>query len=141
MPIKNYTSKMPVHQSMGIIQESLVSHGATGFMFEYDKEGRISVLRFKMKVGESDVSFSLPVEWRKFQIAMQSQSVKRSDEDDYCYRVAWANLRDLVLAQMAFLETEMVEIPQMFLGYAMGKGGKTLYDHMKNNNLLLGEGK
>lgn len=128
---------MPVHQSMGIIQESLVSHGANGFMFEYDKEGRIKTLRFKMKVAENDVAFQLPVEWEKFQTALINQEVKRADDDDYCYRVAWANLRDLVLAQMAFLETEMVEIPQMFLGYAMSKKGKTLYEEIKGGQFLI----
>lgn len=141
MPIKNYTSKMPVSQSLAIIQQSLVDHGATGFMFEYDKQGRISVVRFRMDVGGRGVPFSLPVEWRKFQEVLKRDGAKRWEEEDYCYRVAWANLRDLVVAQMAFIETDMVEIPQMFLGYAVDRSGKMIYDKMKSSNFLLGEGK
>jgi hypothetical protein len=138
MPIKNYTSKMPVSQSLSLIQEALINHGAIGFLCEYEKgTGRIEAVRFLMEINEKKVGFSLPINWRLFQAVLKRENVKRWDEDDYCYRVAWANLRDLVLAQMAYVETEMIEIPQMFLGHAVSKNGKTLYDQMKNNQLLL----
>ena len=37
MPIKNYTSKVPAHRSIKEIQDALVSHGATGVLYEMDK--------------------------------------------------------------------------------------------------------
>lgn len=141
MPIKNYTSKMPVAQSLVLIQESLVSHGAIGFMCEYEKgTGRIEAVKFLMEINDNKIGFSLPVNWRKFQAALKRENVNRWDEEDYCYRVAWANLRDLVLAQMAYVETEMIEIPQMFLGHAIGKNGKTLYESVLSGQFLLDSG-
>jgi hypothetical protein len=44
-----------------------------------------------------------------------------------------------VLAQMALYETQIVELPQVFLPFATGQNGKTVYE-MVGNGLLLGDG-
>lgn len=141
MPIKNYTTKVPAHQSIKEIQDSLVSHGATGCLFEYEKgTGRISALRFRLPVDEKDLAFSLPVNWRNFQEVLKEQQVVRWNDEDYCYRVAWRGIRDWVLAQMALYETMMVELPQVFFPFATNNKGQTMYENLKHNNFLLGEG-
>ena len=41
---------------------------------------------------------------------------------------------------MALHETQMVDIPQIFLPFAVGNGGQTLYEHVqKNPGFLLGD--
>lgn len=145
MPIKNCTSKMPVSKSLEIIQKALVDHGATGFMYKYNQEGRIKSVKFVIPFKDRKVGFALPVNWRLFQAVLKDQDVRRWEDDDYCYRVAWANLRDWIESQMALLETEMIELPQIFLPFAVNKKGETFYDQVKENNFLLnfllGEGK
>ena len=132
---------MPVVQSVAKIQECLVDHGAIGFAMQYEKgTGRISSLHFRIDVKGQNISFSLPVNWKKFQECLKRDNVSRWNEDDYCYRVAWANLRDWVASQMALLETEMVELPQVFLPFAVGQNGQTLYDTVLEGQFLLGEG-
>lgn len=133
---------MPVDQSLSKIQKNLVDHGATGFMYEYEKgTGRIESLKFLIEVQGNKVGFALPVNWRLFQAVLKEQNVRRYDEDDYCYRVAWANLRDWVDSQMALLETQMIELPQIFLPFVVNGKGQTLYEQIKGNNFLLGSGK
>lgn len=127
MAIKNYTTKVPASRSIEEIHTSLFKHGAVGCMFAYDGQGRISALRFALNVGEQVVNFSLPVEWRRFQEVLKKDKVQRWNDEDYCYRVAWRNLRDWVLAQMALYETQMVELPQVFLPFANDIRGETLY--------------
>lgn len=132
---------MPVSRSLEIIQSSLVQHGAIGFMCEYERgTGRIEAVKFLMEIQGNKVGFSLPVNWRKFQSALERDNIRRWDEEDFCYRVAWACLRDLVVAQMAYVDTEMIEIPQMFLGHAVGKNGKTLYESVLSGQFLLEQG-
>ncbi len=111
-------------------------------MFAYDDQGRISALRFVIEVKGEPVNFSLPVEWRKFQLVLKRDGVKRYDDEDYCYRVAWRNIRDWVLAQMALMETQMVEFPQVFLPFANDAQGNTLYQKVIDspNGFLLGSG-
>jgi hypothetical protein len=141
MPIKNYTTKVPANRSIEEIQTTLVKNGATGVLYEYEKgTGRISALRFRLPIKEKDVGFSLPVNWRRFQEVLKQQQVRRWNDEDYCYRVAWRDIRDWVLAQMALYETEMVELPQVFLPFATDSKGQTIYDKIQNNNFLLGPG-
>lgn len=138
MAIKNYTTKVPAKQSINEIQDMLVKHGAKGIMFEYEEgTGRIQALKFLLSVKDQGVSFALPVEWRRFQEVLKAQGIKRWDEDDYCYRVAWRNIRDWVDVQMAFFETRIVEIEQIFLPFAISRDGRTLYQAVLNSNLLL----
>ena len=62
------------------------------------------------------------------------------DEEEYVYRVAWRNIRDWVMVQLALYETEIVEMPQVFLPFATDAQGQTLYDKMRSGELLLGDG-
>lgn len=142
MAIKNYTTTKGASYHLNVLQESLVSHGAIGMQMMYDGEKRISSVQFMIpfKNGKN-VSFALPCEWRKFQQVLKNQKVRRWDEDEYAYRVAWANLKDWVLAQMALYESEMVDMPQIFLPFAVKNDGSTLYEAMMQNpQLLLGTG-
>lgn len=139
MPIKNYTSKMPAAQSIARIQETLVAHGATGLLYEYEPgTGRVAALRFTLPIKGVTVAFSMPVDWRLFREVLKRQGVKRWDDEDYCYRVAWANLRDWTDSQMALLETQMVEMPQLFLPFAVSRNGRTLYQEVSDDQFLLG---
>lgn len=137
MPIKNYTTKVPADRSVKEIQDSLAAHGATGVLMEYEKgTGRIKALKFVLILNEKDIVFRLPIDWRKFQAVLKEQGVKRCNDEDYCYRVAWRCVRDWVMIQMALCETEMAEIPQVFLPYAMPDGENTIYDKVKTGFLL-----
>ncbi len=139
--IKNYTTKVPASRSVEEIQAALVKAGASGVLYEYEQgTGRILALKFVLQMGEQKVGFSLPVEWRKFQAVLKRDRVPRYDDEEYCYRVAWRNIRDWVLAQMALYETQMVDLPQVFLPFAVGKDGATLYERVANGGFLLGPG-
>ncbi len=129
MPIKNYTTVVPANRTITEIQDALVKHGATGVLYKYEQgTGRIEALQFLLRIKNKDVAFSLPVNWRKFQRVLEIQQVRRWDEEDYVYRVAWRNIRDWVMAQLALYETEIVEMPQVFLPFATDAKGQTLYE-------------
>lgn len=140
MPIKNYTTQVPAHRSIQEIQDTLVKHGATGFLLEYEQgTGRIKALKFILELDGNQLPFQLPVNWRAFQQCLKNDRVKRWNDEDYCYRVAWRVIRDWIMSQMALFETQMVTVPQIFLPYAMTNNGQTLFDRMAENpQLLLG---
>lgn len=137
MPLKNYTTQVPANRSIQEIQDALVKNGASGVLLEYERgTGRIAALKFKLIMGDKDLAFQLPVEWRSFQKVLQSQGIRRSDDEDYVYRVAWRCIRDWVLAQLALYETQMADIVQVFLPYAMPDGVSTLYQRVLKGNYL-----
>lgn len=147
MAIKNYTTIVPANRSIAEIQDALVRHGAVGIAMGYEHgTGRISTLHFQLMINEKPVSFALPVQWRRFQEVLKKQRARgkgkgaRWDNEDYCYRVAWRCLCDWVLAQLALYETQIVELPQIFLPFAVGRDGQTLYDHVMSGQLLIGSG-
>lgn len=142
MPIKNYTTEVPANCSIEEIQKALVLHGAIGVLYEYEQPntGRIEALKFKLNLAGKTVGFSLPVQWRRFQAVLKEQAVRRSNDEDYVYRVAWRCIRDWVLAQLALYETHIVELPQVFLPFVMTKNGETLYEQVQENKFLLGDG-
>jgi len=80
------------------------------------------------------------VNWRKFQRVLELQQVRRWDDEEYVYRVAWRNIRDWVMAQLALYETEIVDMPQVFLPFATDQKGQTLYEKMVEGKFLLGDG-
>lgn len=136
MPIKNYTTVVPANKSVFEIQDSLAKHGAKSVLIDYEQgTGRIEAVRFLLTFHEGDIGFRLPIDWRKFKAVLIKQKVPKAQDDEYCYKVAWRNVRDWVLAQMALYETQMVELPQVFLPYAM-KGDQTFYE-VASNQLLL----
>jgi hypothetical protein len=141
MAIKNYTTKVPASRSIEEIQQALVKHGATGIMYQYEQgTGKIEALKFVLPIEGNPVAFALPVNWIRFQAVLLKQRVSRADDNDYCYRVAWRCIRDWVLAQLALHETQIVELPQVFLPFAVGRDGKTLYESAMSGGLLLGTG-
>ena len=63
------------------------------------------------------------------------QKVKADREQ--AERTAWRNIRDWVLAQMAFVEAGNVEVDEVFLPYLTDGKGRTLYQAYKDGQLLL----
>lgn len=138
MPIKNYTTKVPANRSIQEIQDSLLKHGATGFLMEYEQgTGRIKSLKFIIEFNDKKLPFALPVNWRAFQVTLKRDGERRWNDEDYCYRVAWRVIRDWVMVNMALFETEMINIPQMFLAYAVMPNGQTLFDKIITDPKLL----
>lgn len=141
--IKNASATKGAAYYIGKVQEALVEHGAVGMQMMYDADKRISALSFGLPAisGEGTIGFQLPCQWRKFQQVLKEQNFPRCNDDEYAYKVAWANIKDWVEAQMALYETEMVTMPQVFLPFATTKDGRTLSEVIASDpGRLLGNG-
>jgi len=110
-------------------------------LYKYEQgTGRIEALQFLLQIKNQDVAFSPSIPWQRFQRVLQLQNVPKSQDEEYVYRVAWRNIRDWVMAQLALYETEIVEMPQVFLPFATDAKGQTLYEKMVEGKFLLGDG-
>ena len=142
MPLLNYTTKVPVYRSIQEIQKALVKAGASSIMQDYDSEGAVSALAFKISLNGREISFRLPSETTAVLEVMKHDGTPRSLlTEEHAQRVAWRIIKDWVEAQMAIVATKMVTLPQVFLPYAVNKDGTTLYEIVASRpELLLGEG-
>lgn len=135
MPILNYTTKVNVYATLGEIQGQLVKHGAKKIMQEYDDQGRIEALSFLVDTPGGLRGIKLPANVDAVHAVLIRQKVKCDREQ--AERVAWRIVKDWVEAQMAILESEMVQMEQIFLPYMVNNRGQTLFEAYRNNQLML----
>lgn len=135
MPLLNYTTKVDVFTTLGAIQGQLVKHGAKKIMQDYDDEGRIMALSFLVDTPAGPRGIRLPANVDAVHAVLTRQRVKCDREQ--AERVAWRIVKDWVEAQMAILESEMVQMDEIFLPYMVNGSGQTLFQAYRNNQLML----
>ena len=137
MPLLNYTTKVDVFTTLGQIQSQLVKHGAKKIMQDYDDQGRISAICFAIDTPAGLRGIRLPSNVEAVHLVLTRQKVKCDYEQ--AERVAWRILKDWVESQMAILESQMVQMDEIFLPYMLNNSGQTLFEAYRKNQLLLNE--
>lgn len=139
MPIKNYTTRIDVYSSLGEIQGALAKNGARKLMIDYDGAGRPTGLMFAIDSPVNGMMlFNLPAQVDGVLAVFAKQKIKYDRAQ--AERTAWRNIRDWVLAQMAFIEAGNATLDEIFLPYLTNRQGETLYQMYANKQLLLDEG-
>lgn len=134
MAILNYTTKIDYHKTIGEITKVLVSHGAKKIMIDYDYDQLPSSVTFSIVLNGNDIVFQLPARHQGVLNAMQKQKApKNLLNKEQSVRVAWRIIKDWVEAQMAIVQSEIAELSEVFLPYAIMKDGKTVYEKMKES--------
>ena len=147
MPLLNYTSKVPAHESIAEISRLLAKAGARQIMHDYDDSGNIVALSFSLELEGQRIGFRRPTDWKPVQVLHEQQLRTNPNArpwmrtEDHARTVAWRVVKDWVEAQLAIIDTRMVTTAQVFLPYAVTAHGQTLYEYIGHNTqLLLGEG-
>lgn len=141
MAIKNYTTTIKAEKTVTEIQQILAKHKAKAILTEYDNEGNVMALSFKVETKNGDVGIRLPVNTDKVLQVLKNQRKNNSqvkDTKEQAIKTGWRNIKDWIDAQMALIETEMVTIDQIFLPYILNNNGQTLYEAFSNNQLMIG---
>lgn len=134
MAILNYTTKIDYHKTIGEITKVLVKHGAKKIMIDYDNDQFPSSLTFTIVLNNLEVVFQLPARYNGVLGAMKKQKVP----NNYCnkeqsVRVAWRIIKDWVESQMAIVESEISEVSEVFLPYALLNNGQTVFEKIKES--------
>ncbi len=138
MPILNYTTKISASRTIGEITEILVAHGATKVVSDFEN-GTPSAVSFALVLNGQMTFFSLPANYKGVLVAMKKDpKVKNSlCTPEQAVKVAWRTIKDWIEAQCAFIDSGLVELPEVFLPYAITKKGTTLYKEIQSNSQLL----
>lgn len=138
MAIKNYTSKVDIYTSLGEIQDALAKAGACKLMIDYGKDGKPEGVMFALNTNQGMQLFTLPAQVDGVMAVFAKQRIKIDREQ--AERTAWRNIRDWVLAQMAFVEAGNVQMDEVFLPYLTNREGQTVYQIYQSGQLCLGAG-
>lgn len=133
MPIKNFTTKVPVENTINDLQKILAKAKASAIMTEYEN-GMPCGLSFRVEVNGSDIHFTLPVK-----VTGVAEALKRDRQYRdlaHAQRVAWRIVKDWCDSQMALIDAGQAELAQVFLPYAQSANGETLYNVIKGKGFL-----
>ncbi len=138
MPILNYTTRIHYEKSIMEIRQQLVQHGATRIVSDYN--GLIpTAIRFSLPVNGQEVAFSLPANYRGVLASLEANPdvQKRYRNEEHALNVSWRIIKDWVEVQMALVEVRLAEVAEVFLPYAIGKSGKTLFQEIKGGAMQM----
>lgn len=138
MPILNYTTQIHFEKSIMEIRQQLVRHGATRIVSDYN--GLIpSAIRFSLPVNGQEVAFSLPANYKAVLATLEANPdvPKRYQNEEHALNVSWRIIKDWVEVQMALVEVRLAEVAEVFLPYAIGNSGKTLFQEIKGGAMQM----
>lgn len=129
MPILNYTTTIDVNKTASEIHALLLKGKASAIMNEYEN-GILKSIAFRMDTKHGVIHYKLPANIRGVFLAMErDKKVPRSKVNkEQAARVGWRVIKDWVAAQLAIIESEIAEMPQVFLPYAVTGTGQTVYE-------------
>jgi hypothetical protein len=139
MPILNYTTTISAEKTASEIQVKLAKSGAQAVLCEYDENGIMCAMSFRVKTPHGMMFFRLPAHLDGVYRALckNNKVPKRSKSREQAAKVAWRILKDWIEAQLAIIDAEMAEMAEVFLPYAQGEAGKTLYSLMVDTGFPL----
>lgn len=135
MPILNYTTSITVEKTTAEIQRKLALAGAQAVMCEYNDDGLLSAMSFRIITASGPISFRLPANYDGVLVALENSRKVPARLCNYeqAARVSWRIIKDWIEAQLAIVEAELAQLEEVFLPYAQNESGKTLYETIKEN--------
>jgi hypothetical protein len=128
-------TKVPVSRTAGELNECLRDAGAVQIMTEYEGK-RESAITFTLEMMGQLRPFRLPIRTANVYCVLQKQRSPRTRERmakadrDQAERIAWRQTLIWVRAQLAMIQTGMVEAGEVFLPYARMSSGETYYERL-----------
>ena len=133
MAILNYTTTIKAEKTAAEIQVKLAKAKAQAVLCEYDSDGVLCAMSFRVMTTQGMVSFRMPANTAGVLRALNRDPrvPKRLKTPEQAANVTWRVLKDWIEAQLAIVEAEMAELTEVFLPYAQGQGGQTVYEAMQ----------
>jgi hypothetical protein len=138
------TTQIEPQKTAGEITAELVKAGATSVNTDY-RDGRISGLRWVLNVSGTDRVFDMPARIDpvfKLINGRRSYPAGYADQDrEQAERIAWRQLLRWVQAQLAMIDTGMVQAHEVFMPYVViAPDGQTLFQRMEATHFKMLEG-
>ena len=135
--IKNYTTDITADKSIFQIEKLLTLFGALAIIKEYDADGRVHSLTFKLE----DAAFKLPANTRGVKkilfkgVRPPQQESGEKKRDEKAYRVAWRIIKDWTHAQLSLIASGQAQPREIFLPYEFD-GKMTFFQRYEAERLL-----
>jgi hypothetical protein len=141
--IKNYTTDIPVETTITEIQKILAQNGARGIALEYDGNGNIKDIFFKIILNNKELPFRLPAKAERVYSTLHGDATYGYQERygkqwrAEAERIAWRICKTWLEAQITLINLEQVKMEEIFLPYLVMPSNKTLFETMEQHQFLL----
>ena len=155
MFLKNYTSEVPVSQTIYRIEQVLIRCGVSGIEKQYADGGKVLAITFRIEIDQGHpMLVRLPVNEEKALQALWMDYVgedwkyltankdalswqirrrkKRSDFSDQAERTAWKIIQDWIEVQMSMVQMQQADFREVFLPY-FWDGKQTFFSMVKES--------
>ena len=144
MFLKNYTSGVPVSQTIYQIEQVLIRCGVKGITKEYaGVNGEIIAITFHLELANSTLNVRLPANQEQAQDAFWSdycerhktewkRKKKRSDFKEQAARTAWKLARDWIEVEMSRIQLRQADVVEVFMPY-IWDGKQTFFQSLKTS--------
>jgi hypothetical protein len=131
---------------VGEIHGLLARNRARSISTEYDGAGNPTAIAFRIETAYGDARFRLPARldqvWKVMTKQYQQGKVpRRFATREQAARVGWRIILTWLQAQLALIESDMVDLGEVMLPYALDRSGKTFYELAVKQHLALPEPK
>ena len=136
MPLLNYTTKVATERTAGEIMSLLSRKGATQVMMEFGPGNQPVGLKWRVETSHGPLGFALPINAEAtFKVLTEQRVLPTNPEGrmEQAHRTAWRIVKEWVVAQMALIETGMVDMEEVFLPYML-TGNRTVYEVLSEGN-------
>jgi hypothetical protein len=152
MFLRNYTSEVPVSQTIYRIEQVLIKCGVLGISKEYTGvKGEVSAIMFHIKDNGKDFTVRLPANKDQAQDALfinyadgsdlsadgqrvvsSHKKKRRSDFAQQAERTAWKIVQEWVEIQMSMIQMKQAESLEVFMPYVWD-GESTVFQRVKGS--------
>ena len=141
MFLKNYTSQVPVSQTICRIEQVLLKCGVSGITKEYGATANVVAIQFHIKRGPElpEITIRLPADKERALEALwldyadgdkltpdgkalqwhSRKKLKRANFAEQAERTAWKIVQDWMEVQMSMIQLKQAETLEVFLPYVM----------------------
>ena len=138
MYLKDYSTKKEPEETIAEINKLLRGFGVKSVLSEYDDDGNVKSMSFRMLIDGNNMCFRLPTEWQPVLNVFEKGYAPNSFRtEEQARRTAWRLVYHWIEAQLALVRVEMVKLQTIFLPYLVNKDGNTLAECFEKNPQFL----
>ena len=129
------TTRIPAQRTAGEIMALLGDIGSTSVLVEYKPDRSVEGISFRLSIDGHVASFRLPIRTEPIEAIFRTRRRRQtsgSNDHDQAERVAWRQALRWLQAQLAFIESGMVQVEEVFLPYLMVSPTQTLYEQIES---------
>ena len=145
-PLYMESTEIAMDRTAAEITSCLVQAGATSVSTKYEG-GKITGLTWAMRVSGQEVHFAMPARVEPVYLLLKSRrrdtwlsDAQKLKIREQAERVAWRQLLRWVQAQLAMIETGMVQSAEVFMPYMQQSDGRTMFEYFESTQLRLTAG-